>query len=431
LDAPLGNLGILDKQLRADLSEMAEKAWDRLVELCIDHEASFLVLAGDVFHDVASDRANRRLQEGLERLADNDLRVFICHGNHDPMNKDFRPFADLPPGVERFEPGDPQSHQFPLRVSGDLVQISGVSYGRRHEHENLARKFRVLDRQPGTVAHIAVLHANVGEQEDHGDYAPCTYADLAAASKIDYWALGHIHKRSSPGANAEYCGNLQGRSFKPAECEPKGALVVPIEAGRVGQPRLMPCDTVRFVRSEVLVEPDDTDIAVLARIEDAASKLGTEHTGRAVAWRMTLTGSHREAARLCNRFQERSVLEGMNHDMSALLNGGGLCDIAFSVRPDVDREALLATGDLRSAVLKELDRLSATTRASDAANSELNNLLRQGLRLHRGRQPTDLTELQAEWDGMLDESPEFLDEVVSLAEQLLCDAFANELGEVR
>lgn len=421
---------MLDKKLRDDLSRVAKEAWNCLVQLCIDEEASFLVLAGDVFHDVAaSDLAQWRLQEGCERLADNDVRVFICHGNHDPLNKDFRPIGDLPTGVERFKPGRPQSYRFPLRSSGDLVQVSGVSYGRRDEHENLARLFQVLDRPPGTVAHIAVLHANVGAREHHDDYAPCTYADLAAASTVDYWALGHIHKRSSPGARAEYCGNLQGRSFKPSECESKGALVVPIKAGRVGEPRLEHCDKVRFVRSEVLVTPEDTDNAVRAKIKEAASKLGTEHSGRAVAWKMTLTGSHREAARLSRSYQGRSALADLNSVISALLNGGGLCDVAFSVRPHVDRKALLAAGDLRAAVINEFDRLSATTRAGDAAKPELDNLLRQGLRLpprSGGNKWTELWELQKEWAEMLDESSEFLDEVVALAEQLLWVTFADE-----
>lgn len=40
LDAPLGSLGLLDKQRRADLASRAAKAWDNLVDLCIDKKAS-------------------------------------------------------------------------------------------------------------------------------------------------------------------------------------------------------------------------------------------------------------------------------------------------------------------------------------------------------------------------------------------------------
>jgi len=416
---------MLEKKLRDHLSEIAEEAWDRLVQLCIKEEASFLVLAGDVFHDAAASvRAQTRLYEGLERLIDNDVRVFICHGNHDPLNKDRRPIGDLPRGVERFEPGEPQSFPVELRSSGDLVQVSGVSYGHREEDKNLALDFHRVNRRSGTVAHIAVLHANVGPLGGHKNYSPCTREDLAATSTVDYWALGHIHKRTPlrlpNGSRAEYCGNLQGRSFKPAECEPKGALVVPIEDGRVGEPRLEHCDTVRFVRSEVFVEPQDSVTTVRAKIKEEASKLGARNSGRAVAWKMLLTGSNRDPAQLREDFREGTVPDGMARELSERLNDGGLCDVAFSVRPD-ERERILAEGDLRAEVLEALKEFSTATGTDDSVVRGTNALLLDGL-------PTP--GLKREWQQMLDESSEFMDEVIALAEQLLWDTFANAPGEV-
>lgn len=293
---------MLDQQHRDKLSELAAGAWDCLVELCIEEEASLLVLAGDIFDSaIAGVGVQLRFQEGLRRLDEAGVHVFICHGNHDPLSSDFQPVGELPPRVVRFEPGEPQWRQVELRDSGDVVQVSGVSFGERDEGENLALRFHQIERLPDTAPHIAVLHANVGRNSGHGNYAPCSYHDLDRAP-VDYWALGHIHKRAverlQRGRWAAYCGNLQGLSFKSSECEPKGALVVPIENRRIGEPRFVACDRVRFERSEIAVSPADTIENIRAKIKEAARTLGMEHAPRPVAWELQLTGTNERAARL-------------------------------------------------------------------------------------------------------------------------------------
>ena len=427
LDAPLGSLGLVGEERRRELAERATGAWDNLVDLCIDRQASFLVLAGDIFDDAEAGVAVQlRLHDGLRRLAEERVRVFICHGNHDPLSEGFRPVGDLPDGVVRFEPGDPQSHLVQLRNSRESVLVSGVSFGRRSETENLALRFQGLERHLGAL-HVAVLHANVGGQSGHDPYAPCSFDDLDGAP-VDYWALGHIHKRdvrSLPGgARAAYCGNLQGRSFKPAECEPKGALVVPVAGGRLGEPEFVPCDEVRFVRSEIAVGFADSIVDVQQRLLDTAGEVGVEHVPRPVAWEVRLTGITEEAARLRKAVVENSLVAEDGDELSERLGRGGLCGVEAAVRTPVNREAVLASGDLFADVLSKLQRLrdAVTGESVEAISPDsgpedglLDELLRDGL-------PSGLREV---WREICEQRLGRLDDVVDLAEELLLQIYAD------
>ncbi len=427
LDAPLGNLGMLDEERRGELSERAVGAWDRLVELCIDREASFLVLAGDIFHEASAGVGVQMLfQERLRRLVESGVHVFICHGNHDPLGKDFRPIGELPQNVVRFEPGKPQWHPVTLRDSGDLVQVSGVSFGVQHERENLASRFREIERLPNAVKHIAVLHANVGSSSDHGEYAPCTWDDLDTKS-VDYWALGHIHKRRihklPSGAWAAYCGNLQGRSFKPSECEPKGALVVPIESRRIDEPEFVPCDQVRFERSDLDVSLGDTIDNVFGKIREKARELGNENDGLPVVWELRLTGTNANAADLRDVVSDRYSHQwrGLAENLSDLLAGGGLCDAKSSVRAPVDRAAILNAGDLRAEVLAILDRLRTATGSGDGGAPGLDERLFDLL-------PQDV---RREWRQALEEDREIMSDVADLTEQLLLAALDDRSADAK
>src|SRR5207244_4857946 len=92
--------------------------------------------------------------------------------------------------------------------------------------ENLASSVGSQDRAPYS---IAVLHANIGRQSGHADYAPATVNDLSAAG-FNYWALGHVHNRSvlaTEPAMVVYPGNTQGRH--PRESGPRGCYQVDVD----------------------------------------------------------------------------------------------------------------------------------------------------------------------------------------------------------
>ena len=430
LDAPLGNLGLIDKHRRAELTALAATAWNKLVNLCIDKSASFLVLAGDIFDDaVAGVGVQLSFHRGLRRLTDHGVRVFICHGNHDPLSDDFKPVGDLPEGVTRFSAGQPESHTVELRNSGNRVRVSGVSFGTRKETQNLALRFGALTPDPDVAhaPHVAVLHANVGGNPGHDPYAPCSYDDLDGIG-VHYWALGHIHKREvrelPRGAWASYCGNLQGRNFKPSECEPKGALLVPVEQGRIGAPQFVPCDAVRFARSDIEITPADSIVEIQDRLLDAAAQLGASQRPRPVVWEVRLTGTSGDAARLRETVDDGGFIEDLSEDLSERLGGGGLCGLEAGVRTALDRDAILSGGDLRADVLRDLQQLRRPCADASLAEAQLESAsaatsiderLQEGL-------PSALAKA---WRSILGERPERREDVLDLAEELLLAVYAE------
>lgn len=359
LDAPLGRLGRLGDEVRGRLAAKAGEAWSSLVELTIAEGASFLVLAGDIFHDgVGNTSVQLNFHDGLRRLEAEKIQVLICHGNHDPLTDNFRRIGPLPGNVEVFDTGSPTTVEVPLR-SGGAVSVSGLSFGQKHEEENLAERF--LQLEPACRPHVAVLHANLGGDKNHGPYAPCTIGDLKAAP-VDYWALGHIHLRQlrvlAPNRYAAYCGNLQGRNFKDAECHPKGAYVVPVEDGQIREPTFVACDRVRFVQDDVPVEPDDDIEAVIDRISAAALSAATDAEWRPVVWSLTLVGQHRDplAIRRLVDFDDTNSHDALGGgDLAEVLNGGGLALAKSDVTLHRSREELIAEGGVRAMVLRALD----------------------------------------------------------------------------
>ena len=80
-----------------------------------------------------------------------------------------------------------------VRRKGDTpIAIHGLSFAQPHAPESLIVKYKPAVE--GAI-NIGVLHTSLAGAPGHDPYSPCSLADLAATG-FNYWALGHIHKRS-------------------------------------------------------------------------------------------------------------------------------------------------------------------------------------------------------------------------------------------
>jgi DNA repair exonuclease SbcCD nuclease subunit len=81
------------------------------------------------------------------------------------------------------------------------------------------------------MVNIALMHTSLDGAPGHDDYAPCKAAELHAAG-FDYWALGHIHKRSIPEGRCKVVmpGMPQGRDI--GESGPKSVTLVTVADDR-------------------------------------------------------------------------------------------------------------------------------------------------------------------------------------------------------
>ena len=267
------------------LRDASLHAFDRLIALTEEVDAAALLWAGDVFdHGAPSLRAQFRLKDGAERLLARDIPVFWAHGNHDHLGS-LETRMNWPPNLIQFPPGEVAS--YPLMRDGvQLAQVYGISYPTAAVVEPYWQRFHRDDRAPFA---IAVLHANVGAQADHDNYAPARLEDLCGAG-FDYWALGHIHHRAvlAEDPPVVYPGNLQGRHVR--EDGRKGAYVVQVdESGRVAL-AFRPLNPLRWETATVdcsgLASADAVEEAAMARM--AAITLDPDEQGCLI--RLVLTG---------------------------------------------------------------------------------------------------------------------------------------------
>lgn len=298
------------------LQEASLQAWDNLVTLTIESEAAFLLIAGDIYDGADRGvRAQLRFLDGLRRLSAAGVETFVVHGNHDPLDG-WSAVKEWPGGVTVF--GSDAVESVATRVGRQTVHVHGISYRTRDVQDNLAKGFK---RSRAKSLNIGLLHANVGGNAEHASYAPCSLTDLDAAG-MDYWALGHIHKQQflrEGGPWVAYSGDTQGRSPKPSETGPKGALVVDVSGSTIDSVRFEPVDVVRFVTCTVDVH-DVADVPALqSRLVESVDELRRANAERSLLVRVVLEGRgpvasdlHREGAvaDLCGEL--RAGYEGLD-----------------------------------------------------------------------------------------------------------------------
>lgn len=287
LDTPFTRLTGMPGNVAQRLRDASLEAFERLVDTAIAEDVAFVVFAGDIYDGADRGvRAQLAFRAGCARLADAGIRTFVAYGNHDPLEEGWSAIEAFPDEVTIF--GADGVTRVEVSVDGTVVAtVSGISYAKADTTENLSLRF---DEPVGRGFHVAVLHANVGTQSGHAAYSPCSLEDLRGRG-YDYWALGHIHKRSELGDGhplVVYPGNLQGRSPKPSEHGPKGAVVVEVD-GKRATTRFVALDVVRFDHVEVTIDGLGLDGLEQALV-DAAATVRTGAEGRPVILRGTVTG---------------------------------------------------------------------------------------------------------------------------------------------
>lgn len=394
LDTPFEGVGQRHPDLAALLRDASLAAFDRLVELTLARDAAFLVLAGDLYDGAERGlRAQLRLRDGLARLSDAGVPTFLVHGNHDPVEEGWSAIRSWPERVTVF--GSDEVGTARVEVDGEpLATVYGISYPRRAVTENLARRFQRVDA-PGL--HVGVLHATVGAQPEHAPYSPCSLEDLRAVG-LDYWALGHIHRRQILHRGdpwVVYSGNTQGRSPKPSEQGAKGALVVPLErtprGAGVAEPEFVALDTVRFEEVTVDVAEADDLAAVADDLVAAAERLAAQAEGRALILRGRLIGRGRVHADLARGGARTGLLEGLRDEASTHTPVRWWDRLIDGTRPALDRDALRARPDVTGEVLRLVDRVRADPDALARLGSAAADLRAELERL--GGQPAVLTDL--------------------------------------
>jgi DNA repair exonuclease SbcCD nuclease subunit len=209
-----------------DRGEGVFRSFSRIVDMALTESADAIVISGDVYDDSAVSPAVRfRFVRELSRFTG---PVFICRGNHDSTS----PWDASIPYPENVHEFGPEPEVVSVSLDGGDFEVVGASFASRSEPRNLAA---MMEGDPGIFT-IACIHCDAFSG---ASYAPCTVQDMKGRN-VDYWALGHIHKRQvlSEDPYVVYPGNIQGRDI--GETGKKGAYLVTVESGRVSELRFVP-----------------------------------------------------------------------------------------------------------------------------------------------------------------------------------------------
>ena len=382
LDASFGGVDATDDVVAGALTRSTLEALDRVVTLCIERKADFLVIAGDLYNSAdRSLRAELAFQRAMRRLADAGIGAFVVHGNHDPADG-WSAGLDLPDSVVVF-PAD-TVERYEVKRDGEVVcAVYGRSFPTRQVTENYAQGYRSHKDDPVSVA---VLHTNVGQLAAWDDYAPSSIEDLRAAN-MDYWALGHIHVpgRISDNPVAVYSGSTQG--LNPTEEGPRGCFVVELDRDGACE-EFVETASVRWQKVEI----DTTHVPDLEGLRTAVAQTCDAARGasgdRPLVLRMDLEGRspiHQDLGR-----------PGVMSDLVADLREEQLGNepwiwidrLRDRTRPHIDMEAVAREEGLRG----DLVRLAREWgENNDGASAMLDEILAPALGQLPGRRELDLS----------------------------------------
>ncbi|HDR14507.1 MAG TPA: DNA repair exonuclease [Desulfobacteraceae bacterium] len=283
LDSPLRGLSRYESAPVESLRNACRKAFENLVDLAIEEQVAFVLLAGDLYDGDWKDYSTGIfLSRQVGRLGKNDIRIFAVAGNHDAANRMTRAL-DTPGNMKMFS----SSRVETVRLNDWDVAIHGRSFGTQKVHTNLAAEFGAAEKG---MFNIGLLHTSLDGREGHAPYAPCTPEDLRSKG-YQYWALGHVHKQEfvSEDPHIVFPGCIQGRHVR--ETGAKGCVLVTVEDGSVRETETCSLDVLRWVSCSVDLTdaPDMTEVLELARISISNEIASAD--GRPVAMRIHFEGS--------------------------------------------------------------------------------------------------------------------------------------------
>lgn len=282
LDSPLDGLERYPGAPLDALRGATRDALANLVELALQREVDFVVIAGDVFDGEWRDmNTGLYFNAQMRRLERAGIPVYLKRGNHDARSEVGRALA-LPANVHVF----PVGRAGTFRLEGLRVALHGRSFAGHAVPDDYAAAYPAA--LPGWF-NVGVLHTSLAGSSAHDTYAP-TSLDVLRGRGYDYWALGHVHLREVLQERAPrivYCGNLQGRHAN--ETGSKGCELVEVRDGEL-HARHVPLDVVRW---SVLVLPIDGLADADALRAAAHRRMAAQHAaddGRMGAWRVLVEG---------------------------------------------------------------------------------------------------------------------------------------------
>jgi len=244
LDSSLRGLSQYEGAPVEAIRQAARRALENLVQLAIDEEVGFVLIAGDLYDGDWKDyRTGLYFVAQMTRLREAKIPVYLITGNHDAANKMTKALR-LPETVRMLSSKKPET----VHLADYNVAIHGQGFATMSVMDDLSEAYPPAD---SSCLNIGLLHTSATGREGHERYAPCTIEGLRA-KRYDYWALGHVHKREilhEEDPLIVFPGNIQGRHIR--ECGPKGCMLVTVDDRNQPKVQMRPLDVLRWETCKV------------------------------------------------------------------------------------------------------------------------------------------------------------------------------------
>ncbi|MGN0504940.1 MAG: exonuclease SbcCD subunit D [Lachnospiraceae bacterium] len=255
-----------------------QEIWDAfadIIEKCEKEQTELLLIAGDLFHGQPLLREVKEVDYLFRKLT--KTKVVMIAGNHDC----------LLPASHYYDVTFPEHVTFLMDTQADSVfipelntQVFGLSYEKKQIPEP---RYDGIQIEDASRINILLAHGNI----NGGDKSIPLHRAAIEAAGFDYAALGHIHTHQYITGRIAYTG-----SFEPLERKEtgrKGYIEGTLEKTGAGQAevytRFVPHAKREYVRLNVPVTPEMTELAVADSIRKRQEELGRQHM-----YQVVLTG---------------------------------------------------------------------------------------------------------------------------------------------
>lgn len=189
--------------------------FEKIIDLAKEKQVDIITIAGDLFDsNTVEERFVDAVFSAIEKCK---IPTVFAAGNHDPLNAE-SPFVfrDLPDNL------------FVLGKEDECITFEELSlkvYGRSFDSVYLQGEERFTLDTDEDYVNLMVQHGEL-KSDLSSDYNSIT-PSFVKNCKMDYIALGHVHKRTPigkiGGTSFAYCGCPEGQGFD--ELEEKGVFI--------------------------------------------------------------------------------------------------------------------------------------------------------------------------------------------------------------
>ncbi|KRL04772.1 metallophosphoesterase family protein [Liquorilactobacillus oeni] len=269
LGSPFEGLSAIPESYLERLHRGTNAAFLFLVKVALHEKVDFILIAGDFFDNHRPSVALQvMVYEQFEKLQRAGISVYLCLGNHDYLDLD-KASVFFPENVYLF-PNYPTTKSF--LIKGEEIAITSFSYAQRWS-KDIIQKF---PKKSTAKWHLGMLHGALRETDLGSHYAPFSKEQLFE-KKYDYWALGHIHKRTelSLAPPIIYPGSIQGKNRK--ETGPKGFYIVEEQGGKL-IPHFHELKTVIWQTLDFVIEKNSNRAAFEKKIFEELTRLAADNS---------------------------------------------------------------------------------------------------------------------------------------------------------